>query len=742
MPGFGVISEFVISDFGDTGHRISVDTGSFSFSGTATTLKIAHLASAGSGGFSFSGTAASLETGRKVSAGSGSFSFAGDDATLTHTTSARVIAESGSFNFSGAAAALAITAHVLGAESGSFTFSGTDASLEVGFRLDANAGSFSFSGTAVDLRTGRSVAAASGTFAFSGTAAGLSKGITLPLAGGSFAFSGTAAAFKTNRVVTATGGSFLFSGQAVSLVTSGELTLEPATYYIFLVEISGHDGSTLHDKYLSTEPFTDAPTNRQYEPRIIDPGSFRRGLGLDGNPFADSSPIIVASADPGNGETLDDWLDLGFGMRPITIRAVPRGVSQLSGNAVTVFHGTVQRVTSSAPLNRLEIDITDRLGKLELPLLGATTDRFAGTTVASAATAEGNADLKGQIKQRLWGSVANVAVQPANPYDLIYLVSNSALSSIALYDGGLALTLDGDSANITALRSATILPGHYRTCLSAGLVRVGATPDFDLTADVVEGANAAARTAAQIAYRMLIAYGIDVSEIDDVSFAALDAKNSAVVGEVVDDDRTALQAVTDVLKSIGARLVPDSAGKFQVFRIEAASAASADMTFDLEMQDINKTLELLDINVPVCKVVLEYNRVYHVQQGEAVLGAVTPERRATLASEYRAVTSPIDTSETDAILLQHLDAREVTITTNIASAVAAQAEADRIFALLKQALRQYRIKLSLADAFAADLGSSIGLVHDRLGMASGVDAFVFERNNLFKSQKIELTARV
>ncbi len=141
--------------------------------------------------------------------------------------------------------------------------------------------------------------------------------------------------------------------------------------------------------------------------------------------------------------------------------SLPRGAKSLSA-ASTLFVGKLDRVTSTKPLEQMSLRIGDRLADLQAPLL---TELYAGTTLASSATAEGNSDLKGKVKQRCWGSCSNVPMQPANPYDLIYLASNGAVLSIAVYDGDAALIYDGDSPNIASLRSATIPAGHYRTCV-------------------------------------------------------------------------------------------------------------------------------------------------------------------------------------------------------------------------------------------------------------------------------------
>jgi hypothetical protein len=271
---------------------------------------------------------------------------------------------------------------------------------------------------------------------------------------------------------------------------------------------------------------------------------------------------VLSSGDPGNGALIDDMLQMGMGGRPVTIKSLPVGARSLT-LASTLFRGRSKKITSTRPLEQFELQIADRLSDLEQPLL---TRRFLGTTTGPGATAEGNADLKGKIKQRAYGVAQNVLLQPANPYDLIYLASDpglQAIYSITVFDGAKALTNAGDFATIALLRAATtgaigsgaaIEEGEYGTCLAAGLVRPGGLPEFALTADITVGATDADRTAAQIANQMLLDFGISGVEIVSGSFDGLDGKNSAVNGFLVDDDQTALMVIQPVLDSIGGWL--------------------------------------------------------------------------------------------------------------------------------------------------------------------------------------------
>ena len=513
----------------------------------------------------------------------------------------------------------------------------------------------------------------------------------------------------------------------------------PSGDYIYLIEAQAHDGTALRTFYLATEGFTsqpsDTPANQYYDPRIIDPGNFERalfdGTSLRGRGRSGSGDIIVASADPGNGEVLDAWLNYGWSQREIRIRSLPRGAKSLAA-ASTLFVGKLANVSSTKPLDQLSLKIGDRLADLQQPLL---TTLYAGTTLASAPTAEGNGDLKGKIKQRCWGVCANVPLQPVNPYDQIYLASNSAVVSIAVFDGGGALVNDGDDAGIAALRSASIPGGHYRTCLALGLVRVGAMAAKTLTADVVEGANAASHSAGQIAYRMLLAFGVPSLAISTGSIAALDLRNASPCGYFVDDDREALGAVQDVLDSIGAWMAPDRDGTLVFGRFEAPTAAPQS-TYQLDAVSIGDSLERVDNDLPVWRVLVEYGPSFTVQ-GDADLlgGAVTDARRSFVATGVRTATP----AEAPAVKTKHLAATELTIKTFLVNASDAAAEGVRQLAMLSAERQRYNVTMPLADGWPNVPGSAITLVNPRLGLAGGKPFAVLQRVDRYQDHLVEFS---
>jgi hypothetical protein len=103
-----------------------------------------------------------------------------------------------------------------------------------------------------------------------------------------------------------------------------------------------------------------------------------------------------------------------------------------------------------------------------------------------AGSANGDANLTGQLKPYCIGQVFRIPPTLINASNLIYQVSCTAIEAIdAVHEGGVALTPSGtDRANYAAMAAAAPAAGEYDTCLAEGLFRLGASPTLDITANV------------------------------------------------------------------------------------------------------------------------------------------------------------------------------------------------------------------------------------------------------------------
>lgn len=506
---------------------------------------------------------------------------------------------------------------------------------------------------------------------------------------------------------------------------------------VYLIELEAYTGSGTEMLRLASEGYatlpTDSPANTWYEPRVISPGSFQRNLFQPGATSGDAEigygEIVLANVDGG----LDAWLDYGFDGRPVTIKVLPDADTAYA-QAVTVFRGSVEMLDSTRAWEDLRVRIFDRRLDLDKPL---QVNRYAGTTVSAGNSAEGNADLKDQVKPLIFGAVFNVPGTIANPFDLIYQWSDSALQSIAIYDAGVPLKSAGNFSTISALRSATIKPGFYGTCLSLGLARLGGAPYKQITADVVEGASGQ-RTAAQIARRMLDRAGLS-GAYNSASFTALDSLNSAECGIYIDTELHAKDAITQVLASIGGWLAPDHLGVFQVGRVSGPGTPKDTFTED----DIlgSGGIELLAASddgrgIPIYRATVRYGRIWHLMQDGEIGGCVSNDRRAYLSTEYREAKA-----ENSSIQAKHQLSPEITIDTLLATQAAANTEASRLLALRSVRRDTIFILLPFGDsergneaytrATAINLGDTITVQVPRFGYGAGRNFVVIGRKDSY-----------
>ncbi|MDP4024464.1 hypothetical protein Q8W71_17705 [Methylobacterium sp. NEAU 140] len=489
---------------------------------------------------------------------------------------------------------------------------------------------------------------------------------------------------------------------------------------IYAVEVQAHTGAggvqTLYaaSARLNTGP-GDTPANQHFHPSLETPANFERHLfsqgALEGTSTTSGGSsvafgeIVLANA---HGR-YDAWADYAFNGRPVIVRAVPtdnygepRGLYR---DAPIMIRGTVESLDITDAFRTIRLRIHDRLADLDKPLL---TTRYLGTTASAGATAEGAANLKDAIKPRVYGLVRNVTPVDVNPFNLIRQVSDRACAAITVYDGGVALTLNGDFATIAALTGATLSAGQYATCLALGLIRLGGTPALVVTADVQA---TGARDAASLARQVLLDFGIAAGDIDAASIAALTALNGASCGLYVGDDRTALAAISSLLASVGGWIVPNGLGAFTFGRLDAPSGAPAAAFLEWQCRGEIKRVAPSEANgaVPAYRVTVRYGQLATVLSEDQLAGSVTGARRAALQQQW--ISAKVEDTSVQAV---HLLARELTFDTCLTEAADAAAEAARLLAIYRVRRDVWTFRVSVigpsyrptqgaADVFAPSL---------------------------------------
>lgn len=98
---------------------------------------------------------------------------------------------------------------------------------------------------------------------------------------------------------------------------------------------------------------------------------------------------------------------------------------------------------------------------------------------------EGDSSVRGVVKPYAVGYVFNVPALTINSLLLIAQLSNSSIYAVYdVRDGGTSLTFSADYSTYEALAAAVVPNGFYATCLALGMIRLGATPTKQITADL------------------------------------------------------------------------------------------------------------------------------------------------------------------------------------------------------------------------------------------------------------------
>lgn len=485
---------------------------------------------------------------------------------------------------------------------------------------------------------------------------------------------------------------------------------------IFLCEFDVHDGTTISTLYVGTHGIrsgpNDDPPNQYYMPRLSSVGRIERSMFGNGDGVSSGTTggasqvgfgnISVLNGTPyGETELIDHWIGLAF--RSLTVKSLVSHTQPYS-QAVTRFVGDIEQLVSTNAFEHFDLIIHDRLKDLDKPILVNT---YGGTTISGGqGTVDGDVDLTDQVKQKIWGTVHNVAAVAVNHFDLVWQVSDGPVSSIIVYDGGVVLTLQGDVGTLSTLFATNIALGSYITCNSLGLFRLGSPNIGTLTADVVEGATAAARTAAQIARRMVDwfqdSYPDAMVEVTAADVAALDAINPAECGILVTQTESGLSAIMRVLNSIGAWMLPqsDSESIFNLGRLDPPDDDGDPISsydFEDNLKGNPERVESGDDSkgVPAWKIIVKYDQIATVQQTADLFGLVTendPVRVQYLALEWRQASV-----ENDGILQVWPNAPTITVETRLLTQAAAAAEAARLFDLYSVQRDIWKITVPMSD---------------------------------------------
>ena len=265
--------------------------------------------------------------------------------------------------------------------------------------------------------------------------------------------------------------------------------------------------------------------SRWWDGRVTDPGSIELTLPLVPVDRAKAEirlgQIRIANTDGLFDTILDTRTVISL---PIEIKAGKQGI--FVEDFLTIC---VARITSiGMTLDELTLDISD-------PATYAQ-NLFPVTYYGGTGGADGVEELDGIMKPVVIGTVWNVEPTLVDPVRLIYQIHDGTMISVSgVFDGGVALTFDADHISYATLEAASVPAGKYATCLNAGMIKIGSTPVFAVTAHAeghsLAGNDFTRSISTWLMERLDTILNLDV---DMASFAALPGVAAAGSGGAID----------------------------------------------------------------------------------------------------------------------------------------------------------------------------------------------------------------
>lgn len=388
---------------------------------------------------------------------------------------------------------------------------------------------------------------------------------------------------------------------------------------------------TLKTFYVASTPYqtspSDTPASVNFVSALQDPGSL--GVNVYGNGRTAGYGVLQTGQLKlaNNDGRFDAWMRYGFDGRPLVIRLYMPGVPYAS--MPIIFTGSVDGPPELTRAN-MSLRLKDKQIVLEVP---ACRNLYGGTNALPNGVDGTPNDLQGKRKSRVYGSVLNISPDCVNTSLLIYQVNDGAVAAVsAVYDSGVALGVGSDHPSVATLSAATITSGTFHTCLAQGLFRINAAPAGQITADVVQGAAIANRTAAQIIEQIALATGLTAPEISADDITAMDVLQPVTVGIQITAETTARDAINQVAASIGAFVVFDTAGVLRMGVLTNPAGTPVISITDSQAITLERQAQT-DGDVPIFSLTLSHTQNWTVQTS-GVAGAVNAARRAFLANQW------------------------------------------------------------------------------------------------------------
>lgn len=483
------------------------------------------------------------------------------------------------------------------------------------------------------------------------------------------------------------------------------------------IAITGYNLTTsaLQTLYFSDDGFmtspTDTPPNTYYEPRISAPPHFLRMLfntaqASFGSSSGAQTPgeIIFENSDGGVDYLM--W-QYAFDGLPFTVR---QGTIGTPVSTWTVINSGTSMDIQADNATTLSIVVNNQQQNLTLDQV---RPMYGGTNVLPNGVDGTPADLMGQYKPRVYGTVLNVSPKAVNTSLLIYQCSDQANCSITqVYDNGVALTAATPYASLAALEASAPSAGYYG--VFEGYFRLGSSPASQVTCDATTpGMTTVASILQQLA---LDSTFITSGQISSADVTAMNTAYPQTVG-VWADGSTATQDLMDLIAiSIGAYYNFDRFGVLRMAVLVPPSGTPS-VTFDATvMEDITITAA----GIPSYQVTLNYATNYTTQNQPAT--SVTVARRTFLSQ-----SNLTQVASNTAVQTAWPSALTQTFTTALVNQADAVTIAAQFLAIFSRRLLM-TMDIPLSQLGTLDIGSVVGFTYPRYNLPSklmlivGIDA--------------------
>lgn len=450
-----------------------------------------------------------------------------------------------------------------------------------------------------------------------------------------------------------------------------------------------------------------------WEPYVIDAFNVEErllsgplGIGGSGGPSFGDVRIAIGEEAEKSVTVRDEFSELGWNRR--VIKLLLGGDTKdgwVFGDYSVMFYGLIEEATWNS--DTLVFIIRDSTVKLDTPI---QTNLYTG-----AGQYEGGEDIKDTPKPLCYGRPRNISPVMVDRTFLIYQLHDGPVLGIGkVYDKGDGYQFDTDTTNLYAWIP---IPGEhkFRTDLSRGMLRLGATPLGQVTADDVMGdsdSGVLRERPGELITRILKSrLGFVDADIDLGAMGALDA-----TGRVQAIYIRQTISVTNVVREITlprGYTTFDTTGRFTAGQVRFSAPVIV-----LDIPYIS-TISRERTRLPTWRLSMGHTRNWTLmQENELALLSVDPLNKDFATNEYRRVIVP-DAS----VKVRQPGAFDDTVDTLWANAEDAQAEADEVFDLISADRDTYNIVASEIQ-FLVHVGNTVRVVYPRYQLDAGRDFVV------------------